>query len=79
MVLLNDEPTQPTMREQIEGLVEYLDTWQHNTNIRTEQDVRTEFNRGAHWGQNEVLKVTLQRLRTILDETSAEKGTVSRV
>lgn len=64
------------LREQIEGLVDYLDTWQYNVKVgmeRAEREPYTEFNKGSQFGQNEVLTVCFARLRAILDAENSVK------
>ena len=73
------------MREQIEQLIDYLEVWDHNVTVGMQRAIRepfTEFNKGSQFGQNEVLKVSLDRLRAILVDSkpvSADLGAVDRV
>jgi len=84
MMLLNDEPTQPTMREQIEALLADLNkssiSHRHNAEAKRIQE-RMEAAL-YHDTFAMVEESIIDRLRAILaspDAVSAEKGTVGRV
>lgn len=67
------------MREQIEQLIAYLEVWDHNVTVGMQRAIRepfTEFNKGSQFGQNEVLKVSLDRLNAILADSKPVSGEI---
>jgi len=78
---MNDEPTQPTMREQIEGLIADLtgEVAYSREKERECDNAKQFFNATHHQSIAIAYEGVINSLRAILGETSAEKGTTARV